>query len=193
GSPPAPGGPRAASSCRPPGRGRRRRTVWQPQRPLEGVGALADGRRGPVEDPRHLGGEVPTAREQLSRRAIRHDLTPSEEHDPLREGGRELDVVRGHQHRRPATRQLLDQTAHLLLEPPVESSRRLAEQQAARWLAPTRAASGHDDREGQPLALAAGEIPGIRAPHPLEPEEAKCRLAGLPRQLLVDALAYEEI
>src|SRR5262249_4731227 len=87
----------------------------------------------------------------------------------------------------------LDQTGQLLLEPPVESSRRLVEQQGARWLAPTRAASGHDDREGQPLALAAGEIPGIRAPHPLEPEEAKRRLAGLPRQLLVDALAYEEI
>ena len=62
--------------------------------------------RRPVEDARHLGREVPAAGQQLARGPSAIDLAAAQQHDPVGEGGGELDVVGRDHDRRAASREL---------------------------------------------------------------------------------------
>src|SRR5262249_31949202 len=67
------------------------------------------------------------------------------------------------------------------------------QQERAGQLPLTRVAAGDHDREGQPLALSAGEVARIGVHEVLEAEAPERGLAGIAADLVADPLVHEEV
>ncbi len=100
--------------------------------------------------------------------------------------------MRGDEHRGAGRGQPLQPRDELRLALPIQTPRRLVEADEAGWL-PAGAATGHRDREGEPLALAAGEVPRVSLPGHVEADGCEGQGTLGPGQLLVDPLANEVI
>src|SRR4051794_18015180 len=92
----------------------------------------------------------------------------------------------------PRIRERTEPPAEVPLQGPVHSSRRLVEADEPRS-GPRLAAPRHHDREGEPLALAAREVPRVGVDRPLEADGRQRAAPVLTRQLVADALAQEEV
>ena len=127
---------------------------------------IGGDRRAGAEDARDLGGEVPAAREDLAHRAIGDH---ARRRPAARRAGRTSRRTRRRGWRRappsPRRREPLQPIRELLLARPVHAARRLVEADEA-GRRPSGAASGHHDRQGQALALAAGEVARVAAGRP---------------------------
>src|ERR1700750_3161971 len=120
----------------------------------EGRAVLGSDDAGDVEDAGDLGGEVPAAGEDLGARAIGDHDAVAEEDDALGELGGELDVVGGDEDGGTLRGEAGDAVA-------VE-------------------AAGEGDREGEALALAAGEVARIGVDRVLHADRAQGGEAGGP-------------
>src|SRR6476620_11759879 len=89
-----------------------------------------------VEDASDLGCEVPAAGEDLGRRPVGDDDPVAEQHNPLGEGGGELDVVGGDDYASPGASEPLDQLLKIVLASSVHAPRWLVERNQPRQLLP---------------------------------------------------------
>ncbi len=110
--------------------------------------------------------------------AITHAV--AEQHDPLGEGGGELDVVGGDEEAGAAAGEVADQVDQVGLAGAVHTAGRLVEGDQARQLVAVHAAR-QGDRQCQPLALAAGEVARVGVDRVLQPDQPQGREPGIAR------------
>jgi hypothetical protein len=111
-------------------------------------------------------------RAQLGGRARGHAPPPVDDHDAVGEPIGLVELMGGQQHAAPGVGQGADDGAQLLAAGHVDRCRRLVEE-GDLWLA------GQGQREGQPLALAAGQLSPRRPGTRREPDETD-EVAGIP-------------
>ncbi len=113
-----------------------------------------------AENARGLGGEVPTAGEQLLRGPVGDRAAVRQKDRTLRASGCELGIVRGDDHRLALSGAPAQLERELGLGLAVHPARGLIQRQHRR-----RLALPGDDRQSQPLTLAPGEIAGVALAH----------------------------
>ena len=147
---------------------------------------------GDVEDAGDLGGEVPAAGEDLGARAVGDHDAVAEQDDAGRELGGELDVMGGDDDRGPLRGEAVDQGDEVLLVAAVHAAGRLVEgDQAGDAVAVEPAGEG--DREGEALALAAGEVARVGVDRVLHADRAEGGESDCAGQLVADPLADQEV
>src|SRR5882757_9333335 len=133
---------------------------------------------GDVEDPGDLGGEVPAAGEDLGARAVGDTDAVTEQDDAGSERGGELDIVGGDEDGGALRGEALDEGDEVVLAAAVHAAGRLVEGDEAGDAVAIEAA-GEGDREGEALALAAGEVARIGVNRVLEADRTQGGEAGL--------------
>src|SRR5436190_12877558 len=123
----------------------------------EGGALLGGDDAGDVEDAGDLGGEVPAAGEDVGARTVGDHDPVAEQDDAVGELGGELDVVGGDQDGGAPLGEPVDEGDQVLLAAAVHATGRLVEGDEAGDAVAVEAA-GEGDREGEALALAAGEV-----------------------------------
>ena len=147
---------------------------------------------GAVEDAGDLGGEVPAAGEDLGARAVGDHDAFAEQDDARGELGGELDVVGGDDDRGALPGEAIDQADEVVLAAAVHPPGRLVEGDEAGDAVAVEAA-GEGDREGEALALAAGEVAGVGVDRVLHADRAQGGEPGLAGELVADPLADQEV
>ncbi len=103
------------------------------------------------------------------------------------EGGGELDVVGGDEDAGAAAGEALDQLDQIALARPIHAASRLVQRDEARQLVALDAA-GQGDRQGQPLALAAGEVARVGFDRVLQADDPQRGQPLVARQLVAHSL-----
>src|ERR1700742_3407043 len=147
---------------------------------------------GDVEDAGDLGGEVPAAGEDLGARAVGDHDAVAEEDDALGGLGGELDVVRGDEDGGALRGEAVDEGDEVVLAAAVHAAGRLVEGDEAGDAVAVEAAGG-GAREGEALALAAGEVARVGVDRVLHADRAQSGEAGGAGELIADALADEVV